>query len=72
MSPTSAFASFWREMFFIRGSSRKFSRCANANPTRDWPWVSVYCRSMVASVQCHSTPPIIAATSEALQDRSWE
>jgi hypothetical protein len=33
--------------------------------------VSVYCRSTSMSVQCRSTPSIIAATSEAEQDFSW-
>jgi hypothetical protein len=35
------------------------------------PCVSVYCRSISTSVQCRSTPSIIAATSEAEQDLSW-
>jgi hypothetical protein len=71
-SPASARASFWWAMFFMRGSSLNPSRCANANPTRFWPWVSVYCRSIAASVQCRSTPSIIADTSDAEHDLSCE
>ncbi len=59
-------------MFFSLGISRKSSMCANANPTIEAPWVSVYCRSTTISVQCRSTPSIIEATSEAEQLLSWE
>ena len=45
---------------------------AKANPTMEAPWVSVYRRSISTSVQCRSTPSIIAATSGAEQDLSWE
>lgn len=58
--------------FFSLGSRLKPSMCANANPTMEAPWVSVYCRSTSMSVQCRSTPSIIEATSEAEQCLSWE
>lgn len=51
--------------FFSRGSRLKPSMWAKANPTMDAPCVSVCCRSISTSVQCRSTPSIIAATSEA-------
>ncbi len=44
---------------------------ARANPTMEEPCVAVYCRSISTSVQCRSTPSIIAAASEAEPDLSW-
>ena len=59
-------------MFFSRGSSWKPSRWAKANPTTEAPWVSVYWRSISAEVRCRSRPSIIAATSDAEHEVTWE
>lgn len=55
---------------FSLGSRLKPSMRAKANPTMEAPCVAAYCRSISTSVQCRSTPPIIAATSEAEHDLS--
>lgn len=70
-SPAAGRYSLARPMFFSLGISLKSSMYANANPTMEAPWVSVYCRSTSMSVQCRSTSSIIEATSEAEQDFSW-
>ena len=59
-------------MFFSRGSSRKPSRYAKANPTIEAPWVSVYWRLISAEVRCRSRPSIMAATSDAEREVTWE
>ncbi len=58
-------------MFFSRGSSLKPSSSEKANPTIEAPWVSVYWRSISASVRCRSRPSIIEATSEAVMLVTW-
>lgn len=71
-SSASAFTSFWWAILLIRGSSLNPSRCANAKPGRHWP-VAVGVLADDGGVGAvPQTRSIIAATSEALQDRSWE
>jgi hypothetical protein len=42
------------------------------NATSDCPWESTYVRSTSMSVQCLSTPSIMAAASENEQVLSWK
>src|SRR5947209_1206343 len=55
-----------------RGISSKPKSRQNPKATSFWPCVSTNCFSIFISVQCRSTPLIIAATSEEEQVLSWE
>ena len=53
-------------------SNWKSSKCANAKPAIEAPWVSVCWRSISALVRWRSSPSIMEATSEAFVLVTWE